>query len=282
MQQEPKITVIIAVFNAQSTLQQCLDSVTKQTYENVELIVMDGCSTDGSVEVLSRNTTWIAHWVSEPDRGIYHAWNKALQKATGDWICFLGADDFFWAPTVLASMVSELIQAPPDVQLVHGQVMLLSAAGEPLYPIGRAWPDVGKQLRKMMCVPHPGAMHRQNFFDMHGAFDETFRIAGDYEMLLRGFSDDGTQAVFIPNLVTVGMRHGGLSSNPASSLAAMQEMRKAQRKYSDSWPDRAWIWGMTRIYVRLLMWKLVGDAAGKRALDLARRMKGLPPYWTKV
>lgn len=282
MQQEPKITVIIAVFNGQSTLQQCLDSVAKQTYKNVELIVMDGFSTDGSLEVLSRNTARITYWASEPDRGVYHAWNKALQKATGDWICFFGADDFFWTPAVLAIMADRLIQAAPDVQLVYGQVMLLSTTGELLYPIGQAWTDIGKQLRKMMCVPHPGAMHRRSFFAKNGVFDETFRIAGDYEILLRGFSDDGAQAVFIPDLVTVGMRHGGLSSNPASSLVAMQEMRKAQRKYSDTWPDKAWIWGMARIYVRLLIWKLVGDAAGKRLLDLARRMKGLPPYWTKV
>ena len=278
----PHISVVVAVFNGQNTLQQCIDSIVEQRYANIEIIVIDGGSTDATTSILKTNDSLLAYWVSEPDRGIYHAWNKALQKATGDWICFLGADDFFWAPSVLASMAIQLIQAPPDVQLVHGQVMLLSAEGESIYPVGRAWPDVGKQLRKMMCVPHPGAMHRRNFFDKHGEFDETFRIAGDYEMLLRGFSDDGTQAVFIPDLVTVGMRYGGLSSNPANSLAAMKESRKAQKKYNDSWPNSSWIWGVLRIYLRLLIWKLLGEATGKRVLDLARRMKGLPPYWTKV
>jgi hypothetical protein len=278
----PRISVVVAVFNGQNTLQQCIDSIVGQRYAHIEIIVIDGGSTDATASILKTNDSLITYWVSEPDRGIYHAWNKALQKATGDWICFLGADDFFWAPSVLATMAGQLIQAPPDVQLVHGQVMLLSAAGEPLYPIGQAWPDVGKQLRKMMCIPHPGAMHRRSFFDRHGVFDETFRIAGDYEMLLRGFADDGAQAFFIQNLVTVGMRHGGVSSNPANSLAAMQETRKAQKKHSNSLPDSVWIWGVMRIYVRLLVWKLVGESTGKRILDLARRMKGLPPYWTKV
>jgi len=273
---------VVAVFNGESTLQQCIDSIAGQFYSNIEFIVIDGGSTDGTLSILKANDTLITYWVSEPDRGIYHAWNKALKKTTGDWICFLGSDDFFWTPGVLATMANRLIQVPPEVQLVHGQVMLLSIAGVPLYPIGQAWPDVGKQLRKIMCVPHPGAMHRRKFFEIHGMFDETFRIAGDYEMLLRGFLNNYTKAVFIPDLVTVGMRQGGLSSDPANNFVAMQEIRKAQKIYSDSWPDKAWIWGVMRIYVRLLIWRLIGDAAGKRVLDLARRIRGLPRYWTKI
>ena len=282
MQNQPKISVIVAVFNAQSTLQQCLDSFTKQSYKHKELIVIDGASTDGSIEILNRNSVFIDYWISEKDRGVFHAWNKGLKKVNGDWICFLGADDYFWSESVLTNVAVQLNQSQSNVQLVYGQVMLLSESGKPINLIGQAWPNVGKRLQKMMCLPHPGAMHRRNFFDKHGVFDETYRIAGDYEMLLRGFLDVDSQAVFVPDFIAVGMRHGGLSSSPINSLVVMQEMRKAQKKHTNSLPDITWIWSLTRIYLRFLIWKLFGEAAGKALVDLARKMVGLPPYWTKV
>ena len=94
MKVRPLISIVVSVFNGADTLQQCIDSVTDQTYPAVELIVIDGGSTDGTREILLRNASKLAYWVSEPDRGIYHAWNKALVHAQGDWISFLGADDY--------------------------------------------------------------------------------------------------------------------------------------------------------------------------------------------
>jgi glycosyltransferase involved in cell wall biosynthesis len=282
MQQEPKITVVIAVFNAQSTLQQCLDSVIQQSYKNIELVVIDGSSSDDSVSILKQNESMIDYWISEPDRGVYHAWNKALQKATGDWICFLGADDFLWHKDVFFEYMSSMKMLSPDIQIAYGQVMLLTASGKSIYPIGNAWADLGQQLIKVMCIPHTGTMHRRSFFDNYGDFDETYRIAGDYELLLRGLANGNAQAAFIPNLLTVGMRHGGLSSNPTNSLLAMREMRRAQKKYGQLWPDKTWIMALVQIYMRLFLWKIIGEKAGKSAIDFLRRLKGLPHYWSKV
>lgn len=278
----PRISVIVAVFNAQSTLQQCLDSVTQQTYKNIELIAIDGGSTDESVDILKRNDSKIDYWISEPDRGVYNAWNKALEKASGDWICFLGADDYFWDADVLTKMADQLSRVAKETPLVYGQVMLLTASGESMYPIGQAWPDIHEQLKKMMCIPHPGAMHRKSFFNDNGSFDESYKISGDYELLLRGFSKSEAKVSFVSDLITVGMRHGGLSSDPQNSLLAMWEIRRAQKKYYQGLPDRTWVWGLIRIYVRSLVWRVLGDVAGKRVMDAARRIKGLPPYWSKV
>ena len=91
----PLITIIIAVFNGAKTLQQCIDSVAQQSYPNKELIIIDGGSKDGTLDLLKANSEKIDYWVSETDNGIYNAWNKGLAQANGDWICFLGADDFF-------------------------------------------------------------------------------------------------------------------------------------------------------------------------------------------
>ena len=102
------MSVVIAVRNGAATLQRALDSVFEQTHPAVELIVMDAASTDGTVQILERNASRIAYWESEPDRGIYHAWNKAIDARDGDWICFLGADDRYHAPDALAAMAAAL------------------------------------------------------------------------------------------------------------------------------------------------------------------------------
>lgn len=278
----PRISIIIAVFNAQSTLQECLDSVTQQVYKNVEILVIDGGSTDESVGILKKNDSLIDYWTSEPDHGVYNAWNKALERANGDWICFLGADDYFWDTDVLTKMAGQLCRAAKETAVIYGQVMLLTSSGESMYPIGQAWPDINGQLKKMMCIPHPGAMHRKSFFDENGLFDESYKISGDYELLLRGFSNSEVKASFVLNFVTVGMRHGGLSSDPKNSLLAMWEIRRAQKKYYQGLPGRAWVLGLIRIYARSLVWRLLGEDAGKKVMDAGRRIKGLPPYWSKV
>lgn len=282
MLKKPQITIIVAVYNAQLTLQQCLESITQQTCRSIELIVIDGGSSDESVPILKRNVSLIDYWISEPDRGVYHAWNKALQHAKGEWICFLGADDYFWDKHVLTRMLDLLGQVPPNVNLVYGQVMLLTTAGKPIYPIGQALEDTGAQLAQMMCIPHPGSMHRRSFFEKHGVFDETYRIAGDYEMFLRAFVGNESQALFIPDFVTVGMRHGGLSSNPHNSLVALREMRNAQKKHGVGLPSLPWILANIRVYARLFVWRVLGEKNGKWVIDVARRMMGLPAYWSKV
>ena len=90
-----RVSIITAVYNAAPTLEECLLSVRSQSYRDVEHIVIDGGSTDGSVEILQRHSSLLAYWVSEPDSGVFDAWNKGLSMATGEWIAFLGAEDVF-------------------------------------------------------------------------------------------------------------------------------------------------------------------------------------------
>ncbi|UKT63250.1 glycosyltransferase family 2 protein [Pedobacter mucosus] len=110
---EPKISILIVVYNAVEHLEQSLLSVIKQAYSNVELIVIDGNSTDGTVDIIRRYSDKIGYWVSEPDNGIYDAMNKAVDKATGDWIYFLGAGD------ILLNVLDKVIDNFKDVNTVY-------------------------------------------------------------------------------------------------------------------------------------------------------------------
>ena len=276
----PLISIIIAVFNASKTLQQCIDSVAQQTYANKELIIIDGGSKDCTVDLLEASQQQISYWISEPDKGIYNAWNKGLSQAKGEWICFLGADDFFWDAQVLERMTAQLQAIPPDILVAYGQIMLLNNDGETLYPIGEPWEKIKDRFKQVMCIPHQGVMHRHSLFEQNGKFDESFRIAGDYELLMRELKTG--DAMFIPDLITTGMRQGGISSDPVNTLVTIREIRRAQRMHVQRLPGWIWIAATARVYVRLLLWRLLGEGVTRKLLDIYRRMMGLPSYWTRT
>lgn len=275
-----RISVIVAVYNGAATLHQCVDSIAAQTYPNVELIVIDGGSSDATLEIIKANQTHIASWVSEPDNGVYNAWNKGLIRASGDWICFLGADDYFWDATVLARMVPTLATLPHAIRIAYGQVMLLNHEGNELYAIGDPWPAVRDKFRQGMAVPHPGLMHRSSLFVERNGFDESFRISGDYELLLGELLH--AEAAFIPDVVVAGMRQGGISSTPQNTLRSLMEVRRAQRQHGLSSPGMGWIFAFMRVYVRMALWHILGERYARCVLDLGRRLRGLPPYWTQT
>ena len=222
----PRITVIIAVRNGAGTLQRALDSVFEQTYGDIELVVMDGASTDGTQAILERNSARIAFWRSEPDGGIYQAWNKALDHATGDWICFLGADDRYHAPDVLASVASVLAAEGGRHRVVYGSLDMLSPDGILLSTRTLPWDERRRKRFGMgKMIPHPATFHHRSLFEEHGQFDERFKIAGDYEFLLRDVMD--RDPLFIPCLV-VDMFRGGLSTRPSSRYVVEWEIHRAR------------------------------------------------------
>lgn len=276
----PLISVVIAVYNGRATLQQCLDSVTQQTYARLELIVIDGGSTDGTVDLIRANAQEMTYWISEPDRGIYNAWNKALAQAKGDWVCFLGADDYLRNSQVIARMAEQLVLVPPEIRVAYGQIMLLNNNDSELYAVGEPWGKVKNRFRRLMCVPHPAVMHRCSLFTDHGNFDETFRIAGDYELLLRELKT--RDAFFIEGIVMTAMRQGGVSTDPANTLLGLREVRFAQIKNGLRWPSLGWRVALFRAYIRLFLWRLLGEKQARRMLDIGRNLMGLPAYWTKT
>lgn len=276
----PFISVIVAVYNGVKTLQQCIDSFALQSHPNKELIVVDGGSKDGTTNLLGSNDGLIDRWISEPDKGIANAWNKGLACAKGDWICFLGADDFFWNKDVLALISMELEKVPSEVHMAYTQIMLVSVEGNVLYPVGEPWEKVKKRFKQGLCLPHQGVMHRRSLFEQNGNFDESFRIGADYELMLRELK--AAEIVFIPEIILSAMRQGGLSSNPSNSIDAMNDVRRAQKMHGQYFPSLFWMLAMLRIYMRSLVWKLIGEQKTRKLLDLCRRIKGLPLYWTKV
>ncbi|MFZ2974186.1 MAG: glycosyltransferase family 2 protein [Ferribacterium limneticum] len=277
--ESPVITVVVAAYNCVDTIQQCIDSVVEQSYKKWELIVIDGGSTDGTADLLGRNNE-ISYWISEPDTGIYNAWNKALLKSTGDWICFLGGDDFLFDVQALDKMVGELNKLSVNVFVAYGRVMILNENSVPIYPVGERWENVRKRFRYAMSIPHQGVMHRRDLFVKYGVFNESFRIGGDYDLLLRFLKNQ--DAVFFPDVIFSAMRLGGVSSNPSGTLLVLQEFRKAQINNGIRLPSIMFLFLVAKVYARIFIWRLLGERSAKRVLDIGRRLVRLPAHWTKV
>jgi glycosyltransferase involved in cell wall biosynthesis len=212
----PLVTVVTAVFNGQPYLAGCLESVLRQDYTNIEHIVLDGGSSDGTVDVLRQYDERIAYWKSEPDKGVYDAWNKGLAEAHGEWICFLGVDDELLPGAVSAYMV--LAANNPQAEYLSSRVRWVHPSGyERTTGEPWAWPE----FSRWMCVAHVGSMHRRTLYERLGAYDTSYRIAADYELLLRARGQ--FKAAYMPT-TTVMMRAGGVSDD----TTALAEAKRAK------------------------------------------------------
>jgi len=244
---KPLITIIVAVLNNKESLERCIESVNNQTYPYRELIIIDGGSTDGTVDVLKANNGRITYWESNADRGIAHAWNKAVKKARGEWLCFLGADDRLAGDDVLERFIPYLMDAlSENIRVVYGKVVRTDSKERPLKTVGRPWSEVSWLMKHGMAVPHPGLMHHSSLFRDHGPFDESYHVALDYEFLLRELPKH--RALFAEDILAVYQRCGGISDD--SPLSALGETRRARRKHN--------------IRTFLPIWSLVAIRAGLR------------------
>lgn len=221
--------MVVATLDAAGTLDACIDSVSAQEGVSVELLVIDGGSSDGTVRILQENDASIAYWVSEPDRGVYSAWNKALERATGTWVCFLGADDRLARPDTLRTLVE--LGDRTDAELVCSRVRYRRREKRGNLVIGQPWS--WRKMSSFMCVAHPGLLHRRDLFARYGQFSEEYRIAGDYELLLR--LGPSASAAFVDE-VSVEVGGHGLSSDGPRVL---NEMRLIQSRHPDIGPRRA-------------------------------------------
>lgn len=206
MSSNQKITIIIAVFNGVRTLEKCIKSCIEQSFCEKELIIIDAGSTDGTLNLLQQYSKHIHYWISEPDFGIYDAWNKALKISTGDWICFIGSDDWWYSSETLTSLHNLSLYS--DINFISGKAWLVNLHGRKINLIGQAWDY--KKLRYGMYIAHPGALHHKSLFNSYGVFREKFKIAGDYDFFIR--SGKAIKSAFLEEPI-VCMSNAGLSNS---------------------------------------------------------------------
>ena len=211
-----KISVITAVYNARDTIGEAIKSVLNQTYDNFELIIIDGASSDGTEEIIENYRDNLSVYVSEPDEGIYDALNKGINHASGEVIGFLHADDVFANNNVLSIVAKNFSNS--EVDAVYGDLVYTSKKN----PVNvlRFWKS-GIYKREMLkfgwMPPHPTFYCRRSIYIEMGMFDLSFEIAADYDCMLRFLNSRKFSCAYIPE-VLVNMSMGGKSNGSVAGI----------------------------------------------------------------
>lgn len=202
---KPKITIVTVAYNAEAFIEKAILSIASQTYPNIEYIVVDGASTDGTLDIIKKHEDKITRWVSEPDRGIADAMNKGWKMASGDFVLFIHSDDYLLDDQSVENAVSRMI-GDYDIYAfgIYFSRWWLGDRIQHRQPRGFTWL---MNLKYGVC--HQGAICRRELFEEVGAFDTNFKIAMDYDFFLRAYRHG--RSLKVVDMVLSMMRDVGIS-----------------------------------------------------------------------
>jgi glycosyltransferase len=238
----PKVSVITTTYNDAANLEQIMDQVCRQDYENIEYIIVDGGSTDGTLELIHQMEEKMpgrVRWISEPDHGIYDALNKGIHLATGDIIgcCF----DRYADEGVIRRMVEIMEKEGTDG--VHGDLCYMDGDR-----IVRKWHQGQGHIRSGWMPGHPTLYLRRWVYEQFGDYKTDYRISGDYEFMVRILYKEKVTLSYLPEIL-IYMSHGGTSTN--SLRAYVDSMLEGHRALKENHVPFAWFTDLCRV-VRVL------------------------------
>lgn len=184
MSAQPLVTVVTPCFNSIEFIERTIVSIRKQTYKNIEFIVVDGGSTDGTLEIIKRHADAISWWVSEPDKGMYHAINKGLIRATGEIVSYLNSDDIYY-PDTISNVVKSFTQQP-QADLIYGNLDIIDEKDQILYK--QIYPDFSAKHfanANYSMIGQPASFWRRGLLERIGLFDEIFKMVADFDFFVR-------------------------------------------------------------------------------------------------
>ena len=221
-----KISIVTAVKNGADVIRDTLESVAAQSYSKIEHIVVDGASTDSTLDVVKEHGTHVSTLISEPDTGVYDAFDKGLRLCTGDVVAFLNCGDSYTSPSAISNVVEEF--SSKKVDSVFGDLVVVDPLDQDrvlrLYRSSRFTP---RRVRMGFMPAHPTFFLKRDIYQRFGGYDSQYRIAGDFELIARLYCVHRISYSYM-STVLVRMPIGGLSSNGlGSNWIITKEMRRA-------------------------------------------------------
>lgn len=249
-----KVSIITATYNAASFLEEAILSVMKQDYDNIEHIIIDGGSKDGTLAIIEKYKEHIAYSISEPDRGMYDAINKGMQVATGDIIGTLNSDDLLADNKVISSVVQAFQFKKTDT--VYGDLVYVKP--EDMTDIVRVWKGLPYKRSRYnfgWMPAHPTFYFKRNLLNTYGYYENHYYTAADYEFMARYLYHHRASAYYLPRLI-VKMRSGGMSNGNI-----FRRLRANRRDYLAMKRNQipfAFIVSIMKPFRKILQYKKVG------------------------
>ncbi|PML61254.1 glycosyl transferase [Vibrio breoganii] len=241
-----KVSIITATYNSESTIADTIASLEEQTYQNIEYIIIDGASQDSTLNVIESNSTRVSTLVSESDKGIYDALNKGIEAATGDIVGFLHSDDLLAYPEAISDLVETLKQDHSEA--VYADLEYVSK--EDTTKVVRKWTSgqyEQQKLRSGWMPPHPTFFMKRDLYLKYGLFNLDYKIAADYDSILRYLWVNNVTASYLPKVVTK-MRVGGASNRSlANIIEKTKEDIQALKDNHLFWPSALFIKNVSKI-----------------------------------
>ncbi|MCP3964754.1 MAG: glycosyltransferase [Lentisphaerae bacterium] len=217
-----KISIVTICYNSAAHLEQAMHSVLEQDYDNFEYIVIDGGSTDGSVDIIRKYQDRLAYWVSEPDGGIYDAMNKGIVKASGDIVGMINSDDYY-LPGAFQKVASAFQGKDLDNHIFWGDVQ---------YEIqGNVKGFRPENVTMGAFAPHPSMFCPKYIYDKIGLYDTSFKLLGDYDFMYRAVNKFDIKPIYLPEKISF-FREGGLADS--NVLQCLKDELKVKLKYGQS------------------------------------------------
>jgi len=260
-------TIITSTLNCADALGRTAISIRQQAFGSVQWIIVDGSSTDETLDVINDNSAIIDNWISEPDSGIYDAWNKACRIISGEWVIFMGAGDVFCSPETLRRVHNNLRNVGSDIDLVYGNVAQIKD-GKEIYRYGEV--DLKKwEIFRPKIPAHQGVFQRARLF-ISNEFDTTYKIAADTKFLLSVLP---VCSICYFDIDICDMEPGGVSADPRYILVSMREHLRIEKELDYTIPLIYKMQFIFMSYFKHLIYKLTGDSWLDRLSGAKRWLK---------
>ena len=249
---KPLISIITVVYNGEKYLEETIQSVINQTYDNVEYIIIDGGSTDKTLDIIKKYEDKINYWVSEKDKGISDAFNKGVKVSQGDYINFQGDGDGFYTPDALEKVFQNI--NPHEDIFVSAMIQRISPEGEELYRSKYVENFDKKSLLFKMSMPHQGLFTHKSYFEKYGLFDINNIFCMDYEHLLRAYKE--FPKVVTKNIVVARWRADGIGNGRTLEIFKEYDKIKRDNNVASSLViDSVKYWTLFKYYVKKMIQK---------------------------
>lgn len=267
---EKKISIITAAYNAEKTIEQTISSVVNQDYDNLEYIIVDGASTDGTVQIIEKYASYGIRWISEPDQGLYDALNKGVCMSTGDYIQIIGADDALTSPTVISTVAA---QFDSSVDIFAGELWCVDESTTKQICFTNEKVRDRAHYRGGAMIPHAAMFVRRELL-LRYPFDTSYRIVSDYKFFLQCYYNQDVHIKFGEEKIAF-FSYSGISSNPQ---ACWEEDNRLYQELGLPFQSPNYIHTSRIKYV---MWKIITSMGLFRMGQMAWRYINIRIRWKK-